>query len=388
MLNSISYKMDIEDIKSKIRENYMQIAHQFVVSDEYKSAKKRGITEIIIDMSVYFLIDFMLFVQSARHSGCSADDFMLFAFLMLILSPLALNVSYYFQNLKFVKKIKKSCIKGMLQNLSDTEYLKVEELPKKSCILTNEDIVGLRIFGKFSKKLPDDVMFGNYKGCDYNVQEVRVSTMSDKARKYFMGMALKTNINLNINDWIEIYTKNFFEKPCSVWGYFFVFFIIGLFFIYMFFGILSLLPYYQYIFSVLVIIDLIISYYFAKIISSNDKKNYNLLRENERLSNNAEIDEKIAIKTPDNVLNIDDIVTIELCNVIEKLGTLFKTKDIFCRFNKSDLILLVNTQENLFEIGTLLFPPTNKRVAERFISQQAGILLFMDYVKTTLKTDE
>ena len=97
--------------------------------------------------------------------------------------------------------------------------------------------------------------------------------------------------------------------------------------------------------------------------------------------NKEYIKNRVTIKTSNDIDSIDNIVTPEFVDLLDNLIILYNTSDILCKICNDKIYLAIDTRENLFEVGNLFVPPTNKNVAERFVSQITGIYLFLNYVE-------
>lgn len=381
MFSNISYKMDINDIKEEIHKNYMQIAYNYVMSGEYFKKRKIRIFKIFIYSTLYFFINFLLWRRALPYVDETAGNFGAFAFVMSIMAPVFVGCVIYCQNVFFGRDIKKLCVKEILQDLVNIKYLNYKESQNVSNIITDNDIMDFNLTEKFTTKSVDDIFVGDYNGINYNLQEIKLYTGHGKGRTIqYEGVILKTKLNTNISGWIEVCTKECIEKPETLMGYFIANFFVLILFITIFSSSFNIINNFPLIFIGLIILASVISYIIAKHSIAKVLIKANVTKQQHRGSDNEYINEKIKIKASDNIENINNIITTEFVDVIEKLKKLFNTPKICCKFYSDKIMFAINSHKNMFEIGGLFTPPTNRKVAEKFISQISGIMLYLDYL--------
>ena len=297
------------------------------------------------------------------------------------MSPIFIGLVMYFQNFLFGRDIKKQCVKKILQDLANVTYLNYKESQNVSNIITDNDIKDFNLTDKFTTKSVDDIFVGDYNGTNYNLQEIKLYTgYREHATIKYEGAILKTELNTNINGWINVCTKECIEKPTTLLLYFARYFVPFIIFITLISSSFEIINNFPYVFIGVIVLASVISYIMSKHSLAKDLINENIEKKQHRDSNIEYINKKIEIKTSDSIKNTDDIITIEFVDVLEKLKKLFNAPKIYCKFYSNNVMFAISSHENLFEIGGLFTPPTNRKVAEKFISQFSGVLLFLDYI--------
>ena len=388
MQGKISYKSDIEEVKSKIYDNYMQVAVQLVNMESYKKAKKHAYMEILEYAFVHFLVIVLLIKQTINSVS---DYYFIFTIISLILLPLFTFFVATYQNYKFTKKIKRSCVRAILRDLSDVEYFEYKDVPDKPCIIDTEDVRNLSIISSYAHKNADDIIVGKYNDTEYNFQDISVYRAGKKGGEEFRGAAVKTSVDTGIAGWVEIASKKITDKIISVKAGMTVTFIVLLCYIIGLHKYINKSPHYLVIYCSLVVLALIVSYLVGKLTNSIGKITYKSLDTPTVLCNTTEINEKYSIRTSESQTDIDKVVTSELCAVFDKIMQLYGTNEVLCRFYSDNVILLISSYpnfDNLFEIGGLFSSPISKKISEKFVSQMAGILIFMDYITSNFNKAE
>ncbi len=396
--------MDINEIKKEVYSNYMQAAYTMMSSDEYKKYRKKHIwifiSIFLIMIAVcflsikYILIPSILVEVHSRHVKKLVGYIWVITFFVLY-APFYLHNSYYSDSIKI------RCMKKIIPDLLNIRYY-LEEPKEESCVLPDSELKNSNIVKDYDDKSIDDIFFGNYNGIEFNIQEIeltknRENLLSENSTTVeFDGMVLKADVNTGINGWIEIKTKETDKIMIFSFPYYFVTMCIiisfGLSFVLFLFFYSGKIPFCDSNFSCIIaaivssiILSIIPSLIYAKQCCKKNVKKLYLEQKDQHLSTFEEINTQFIIKASDNIDHIDEIVTPEFASVLNELKNLYRTNYIKCKFCNDKIILAIKSKENLFEIGNFYIPPTNKKVAERFVSQISGIILFLDYISNINK---
>ena len=97
------------------------------------------------------------------------------------------------------------------------------------------------------------------------------------------------------------------------------------------------------------------------------------------------IDDNFDVILSDNSPDAYKIINQDLAQLILNIKTLFDAPKVQMKFYGNSIMLAIFTNQDLFELGDLRHTPLNPKVSNSFISQIAGILMFMDYVETLNK---
>ena len=374
---NISYKMEADEIKDVIRANYMQTVNNHVMSGEYFKNRNKRIFRMFLYSTLCILIDCLLWKHRIPYTFDTYTGFtLIYTSLVFITIPMII----LFQIDNFGRDIKKQCIKGILQDLANIKYLNYKEEKNITNTISDNDIMDFNLTEKFNSKYACDIFVGDYNDINYNLQEIKLYRGYGKSKTLeFEGAVLKVKLNTLINGWIDISNKCI-KKPETLLGNFVGYLIVLNIIIFMFKDFISLIPYPQYGYAIIFILSCIASYFFAKNTVAKDIAKANIEKRQLRESDLEYINEKLSIKASDNIENINDIITTDLVDVIEKIQKLLNTSKVHCKLYSDKVMLAIDNHENMFELGDLFTPPTNKKVADKFISQISGVLLFLDYL--------
>ena len=100
---------------------------------------------------------------------------------------------------------------------------------------------------------------------------------------------------------------------------------------------------------------------------------------------NSSIDDNFDVILSDNNPDAYKIINQDLAQLILNIKTLFDAPKVQMKFYGNSILLAIFTNQDLFELGDLRHTPLNPKVSNCFISQIAGILMFMDYIETLNK---
>ena len=391
MIKDSLNNLDIQTLKNKFFKEYMQIAHNYMSSRMYSYGRSKAFSNIILCAIILVLIAFLYLItnvydspnrESAEYIGKTIGIFAILSFPFAIFCML--------QSDSFISGIKKDCAKSILEKLANIQYTGER-------LLSKEDITSLNLASPNCLLEEQDCCTGSINGLDYTFEEIKLErkgTNQQNTIEFSSGVVLKINKNTNINSPIEIRTRKMFIKQCTIEEYVIIFAImhaIILVIICIPLDILNIIPCHNnnviLVICILTTSFIVSSIIFAKIISllkkrAKDKIQQILQNKLYRQNYNKEyIKNRVTIKTSNDIDSIDNIVTPEFVDLLDNLIILYNTSEILCKICNDKIYLAIDTRENLFEVGNLFVPPTNKNVAERFVSQITGIYLFLNYVE-------
>ncbi len=393
--------MDINEIKKNLYTQYMQVAYNLVRTNEYKKYRIKHLF-IFFSFILVFIIISLWLITRILVSGNFEITEILFGDTSLwwLCAALIISIVFTLYNKYYATNIKSWCIKNIMKDLSDIRYY--SNIPKdESCIIKNSDIDDFNLTEYYDRIETDDIFVGNYNGIEYNILENKLWRGYGKHSKiHYEGIILKTNVNIGINGWIEFSTNEMADKEVCSFAFCFIncFLILtGISIILspffqdkLFPGITQSIPFLtdnpDLLFILVFVIDLILAYVIIKSLYKFGDKESNPKQQEYSENFINEIDEQFEIKTSGNIYNLNETFIKELAEIINKLKILFNTKLIKCKFYDNKVMLAVKSKENMFEMGGLFVPPTNPKVADRFVSQMSGIILFLDYI-SNIKQD-
>ena len=333
------------------------------------------------------MLNLLLYRHGIPYIDETSGNYLAFAIVMSALFPVFMFIVIFIQNNKLNRDIKKQCVGKIIQDLANINCISYKELPSIPDILTDDDICDLNLTELFNSKSVDDTFIGNYNDMNYNIQEIELCERSGKnQRLLYKGAILKAKTDTNINGWIDIRTKESIKKSKTFAEYFVEYFIAStLFILFVCASFISSLSYIPYIYIGLFVLSTIICYLIAKISSAKDIINLNAEKCIYSDNNIDNIKEKVVVTTSDNINDVSHIVNTDFIETLDKLKILFNTPKIGCKIYSDRIFLAIDNDKNMFEMGGLFVSPKNKKVAEKFISQISGILLFLNYIDSCIK---
>lgn len=404
---SVSYKMSIDEACSQIHKYYNEIMQIFVLSGIYAAKKQQTIKKLI---RTFIIITLCLspWIYKGIVSGVNADEMVIFIFsLVCILLPIIFLIylfAYFIIDKDFSTLIKSDCLNHLLETLLNLN------IANKSEAITNEEINQSGLFKKWNTRYTEDAFIAESDNIKYKISETDLKQKTGSGKNstittVFKGLLISVENRKNIDSSIEIATKTKesieedtrdYTKICFIWYSIPISIIIGLLSVSLY-QILLNVPFFEdfvenlftsvwqtykiHLISIFAIIVLILS----KIYRDWDVKrlqNQQLLRLSKKVkTGNTSIDEDFDIILSDSISDSYKIVNQDLTQFLLNIKTLFQASKVQLKFYDKSIMLAISTNKDLFELGNLRNSPLDKRISGDFVSQLAGILMFMDYIE-------
>ena len=407
----VSYKMSVYQAKSMLYEYYKNVVQGFVSSGIY-AVKRQQFVKKLIKTYIIITLCFSPWIYKGIVSGVNTSDMAaLVLSLVCVILPIIFLI-YFFAYLiidkDFSNVIKSDCLFNLLKTLLKMDISKEKET------ITDDEIKQSCLFEKWNTRFTEDSFIAisdiaKYKFSETDMVYKTGSGRSTYAKPIFDGLLIKVENTKNLNSAIQITTKtkeSIMEDTQDYTKISFLGYSIGILILLgVLYGIVSpilfkmpffedfventFIPLWQtqkfYVIAIFTVFVLIIS----KIYRDWDVKR---LQEKQRLRNSqklktgdSRIDEDFDIILSDNSSDVYKIVNQDLAQLILNIKTLFDAPKVQMKFYGNSILLAIFTNQDLFELGDLRHTPLNPKVSNSFISQIAGILMFMDYVETLNK---
>lgn len=281
---------------------------------------------------------------------------------------------------EFKKLIKSQCMKILTESTGELSWTKYK--PQNHLPLQESDL-----FPMYTDIKYDDTFSGEYKGCKFYIQEVELILEGSKEKsKVFKGVIICTSSNKTINAQTIITAKSDLNIQNRVMTKYSML-VLGFLFI-----SLGLSPYifHVQINGILGTIKLI----FYTLISVLIGLGCILIAYLQHKKENEY--KKIALEDLNfdkrfNVLSKDQIearylVTTAFMDRLQNVQCTFGTKNIKCSFFGDNIMFAIATNRDIFEIGNLFIPLTDKKQVENFYDEISSVYNMIDYFKLTQKT--
>lgn len=407
----VSYKMSLDEIRSNLYDYYNNVMRGFVSSGIY-AIKRQQTVKKLTKTYVIITLCFSPWIYKGIVSGVNKDEILIFIFSFIcILFPIIFLI-YFFAYLivdkDFSNVIKSDCLNNLLKTL-----LKLNVESEKETI-TDEEINKSGLFEKWNDRTTEDAFIVVSDKAKYRISETSMvyKTGSGKntyTKPIFDGLLIKLENSKNLESSIEITTKtkeSIIEDTQDYTKINFIWYSIGILIVFTvlyFFlrDILNFIPFvdnfmeeiFLYLWnsykiptiSVFTVIILILSKIYRDWDVKRLQKQQQLRNSKKIKIGNSGIDEIFDIISSDDNLNVYDFVNQDLTELILNIKTLFNSSKVQLKFYDNSIMLAIFTNKDLFELGDLRYNPLHTKVSESFISQIAGILMFMDYVENKIK---
>ena len=279
----------------------------------------------------------------------------------------------------FKLQIKTAC----MRDFTDAFSVKWNyESPSKNLPFTSSNI-----FSAYTKADYDDTFSGEYKNTEFHVQEVKLILESDKENKTaFKGIVIclpsnktvkaKTIITTKFDVGIQNRGMTQFTSLLSGLG----FIVLG---IVLWFLDIETENFWVKFKCISGSIMSILSGIGVFVYAWNQHKRE---KEYKRISlEDLNFDKRFNVLSKDQI-EARYLVTTAFMERLLNLQTAFGTKNIKCSFFDDKVMFAISTNKDLFELGNLFVPLTDKRQIETFYKELSSIYNMIDYFKLSEKT--
>ena len=324
-----------------------------------------------------------IFAGNSYISPISGTLHVIFAFFIFpgIVIASAMGMHYVFGNAveKFKKLIKTACAKDFEKELSVKWSSKNT---RKNLPFEISDI-----FPAYNKIEYDDTINGKYVDTEFDVQEIKMIMEGSKdRRKVFQGIVICIPSNKTVNAQTIITSKRDTAIRNRIIP---IPLMISLGLVFLFIGTLGLKMvlsgelihsiFKAFIHSIIAIVTAIVLFVMIIAQIKNERRLQKVKLED------LEFDKKFNINS-ENQIEARYLVTTTFMDRLQNLQTAFGTKNIKCSFFDDKVMFAISTNKDLFEIGNLFVPLTDKKQINAFIRELISIYNIIDYFKLTEKT--
>lgn len=267
------------------------------------------------------------------------------------------------ENQKFIHIMKIKALKPLLKVFGNIEWCK----ETGNNLLTDEELNPSGLFLSYNARNTDDEFKGTYKGVPFKISE---TTLHDVGKRYairvFKGIIISFKFNKTINNRTIVSTKGDFTKKNQTW------------FTMLAVTLGCLVEFFKNGFSygnlAITIIVIILAFVIAKKREKQEEALDRVSLEDPKFS------KKFDVYSSDQV-EARYLLTPSFMNRFYNLKTVFGAKKAKCSFYGDTLMIAINTNKNLFEIGSLyksLLAPTS---INEFYRELDSIYKMIEYFK-------
>ncbi len=380
----------MNNIENKFYETYSKIVLPKLKTLE---PQRQSMVNILIFKEILLFFNVILFAYKfalnnifAGNSYISPISGTLYAIFTFFIFPgiviaSAMGMHYVFRNTveKFKKLVKTTCLKDFEKELSIKWSSKNT---RKNLPFEISDI-----FPAYNKIEYDDTINGKYLDTEFDVQEIKMIMEGSKERStVFQGIVICIPSNKTVNAQTIITSKRdtairnrIMPIPLMI--------LLGL--VFLFIGILGLKMvlsgslthsiFKAFFYSIIAIVTAIVLFIMIIVQIKNEHRLQKVKLED------LEFDKKFNINS-ENQIEARYLVTTAFMDRFQNLQTAFGTQNIKCSFFDDKVMFAISTNKDLFEIGNLFVPLTDKKQVEKFYEELSSIYNIIDYFKLTEKT--
>lgn len=269
----------------------------------------------------------------------------------------------------FIMTIKTDCLPNLLKVFGNIKWV------NGSNIINDTELNTSGLFAKYNRRETDDEFIGTYEGVPFRISETTLwyETGSSKTKTVvpvFKGVVISFKSNKIIKNRTVVATKRDLTKKNTYWIYLAL----------LIHPIMSVILNYKNLLNWIITLIIIAVFLFQ----------YHKEQRNQELLETVKLeDPKFCNKF--NVYSSDQVearylVTTAFMERFQKLNTSFASKKAKCSFCGDEIFFAINTNKNLFEIGSLFHSLKNPKSINDFYNELSSILELVKYFKLNEKT--
>ena len=219
---------------------------------------------------------------------------------------------------------------------------------------------------KVEKKLRNNSFHGEYNGIKFQMEEAYIYFYDSNSKSRKLSLLFFFELN-KPSDIVEINTKESYTYEKAIWGYL-IFFVLAVIFI-----ILSNLQFIgEYIFEENPFITTLID--FVRLIYGLDSGTLLCFILLIPFAYFVKTSKKTEIGTKDKRVNP------QFLNLLNELSDIYDANSVNCRLFNDSITIVVNTREDLFEIGDVKSPINQSKSIQAFYRELNIIFKIIDYL--------
>lgn len=337
-----------------------------VYEENRKSRLAKLLATTIILLIIIFLLGFIYFTNLSNEYITILPPVFLCTLITLI-------VVCSFTCYSFSKDLKNMFLEKILWTLGNMHWKTLNSY------ISDNELKNSELFCEKLTSITDDCFEGDYKGINFKISELLLSTEGGK--NIFKGVVLLFKSNKTISNKTIIADKN--DKNIRK----------------------KSKPYYLHIiFSILLILLSIVCFkaqfhffglwclIFIGFLISDCTKNY---KQNRKVIQYENM-QKITLEDPEfnkkyiayssSQVEGRYLITPAFMERFKNLQTTFGTNKVKCAFFEDKIMFAISTRKNLFEIGNIFTPLTDSATLQNFYNEIIAIYLMIDYFKLNENT--
>lgn len=269
----------------------------------------------------------------------------------------------------FSLSIKRDCLSKLLKVFGEVKWV------NGSNIINDDELNTIGLFATYNRRNTDDEFLGTYKGVPFRICETKLwnesGSSSNKIKiPVFKGVVISFKSNKIIKNRTIVATKNDLTRKNTYWIY------------------LAILAYlaFWYIFdykNILHLVFILIAIIFFAWLYRDDMKMQELLEP--VILEDPKFCKKFNVYSS-NQVEARYLITNTFMERFQNLNTSFAAKKAKCSFCGDELFFAINTNKNLFEIGSIFRSLKNPKSINEFYNELSSIFDLIEFFKLDEKT--
>lgn len=354
----------------QLRRDFHKIYYEQVknILLQYEDSRKKQLKNVLLSAGLYGLLtigfggySIYLFTTKTFNDTLDICTFVALFCLIKIIDVL------YNNNKNFSRKLKKE---SMPQIISIFENMQWQA--ENNNLINLDKLIISDLFSKFTHCKADDGFSGIYKGVYYKIAELHLYFLAGSSSRkiycpVFKGVVINFSSNKVIKNKTIVTSKGDLNIKGRMW-----FILISLIYLIPFF----FLGFYTHILAWILTLSIggvVLALLFLDYGQNKEKLKEILLED-------PIFNKKYNVYSSDEVES-RYLVTSAFMERFNNVKTAFGARKIKCAFYNQDIMFVISTNKNLFELGDLFHPLENPKKIMNFFEEIISILTLIDYFK-------
>lgn len=376
--------MEVRNNKSRVLEYYdmynkevLPLLKDFehVRLDMLAEFRKKAFLKYLLPIIILAVIGGITFIFQDNSTLAFAVCFISLGLLscIIILMPILYCSARKKENIKFISMVKMKALSPLLNVFGNIKWKGHDAtcVNDYGVLLKNSELERSGLFISYNTRYTDDEFKGSIDGVNFRISETSIMhSHKDRCICAFSGVILAFKFNKKIRNRTIVSTKGDLTKKNEV-------------LVTLVSALIACMGLFRYGYSHAIMVWALVLFLVVFVVVKDFEK------EEEPLEKVELEDTKFAKRFnvySSNQIEARYLVTPAFMERFYNLKTAFKAKNIKCSFCDDNLIIAINTQKNLFEIGNLYTSLLNQKSINEFYNELTSIYKMVDYFKLSEKT--
>ena len=267
---------------------------------------------------------------------------------------------------RFIVELKKKCLPEILKYFGQISWCNNEK------IISDDELNASGLFAVYNQRVVDDEFKGSYSGVDFKICETDMRYVTGGGRNrnvipVFRGVVFSFDLNKAIQNRTIVSTKGDLTQKNEIWMYM----LPAISFVYIFMEKENLSNWIIW-FAFFVMICVAFIQYYSRLKKTKPLNKVNL--------EDPKFSKKFDVYSSDQI-EARFWITPAFMERFQNLKTAFNSKKAKCSFYDNKIMIAIDTNKNVFEIGEMYKSLENPEAVQEFCKEISSINELIDYFK-------